>query len=276
MSHVAPVRVGRIEVRTICEGFAPIALADEFPNIDVDWDTERATYPWAFHGAAAWPWHVHAFVVETPEATVVVDTGVGPFGPYRAWEHWDVEAWSGEDLAAVSNVVLTHLHADHAGGIERAELEPRFPNAGYHLHPADLRHFEGAHEDAYVAIRPAQRLESLGVLRTTDVNHDVAPGVRVIHTPGHTPGHRSVLVRDGEDGLLLTGDLLHLPIQIREREWFSAHDEDALLGVASRRLMLWRAESHAYRVAVPHFAQPFGRVEQGRWTSDHTGDGTVA
>jgi len=119
-------------------------------------------------------------------------------------------------------------------------------------------------------------LESLGVLRTTDVNHDVAPGVRVIHTPGHTPGHRSVLVRDGEDGLLLTGDLLHLPIQIREREWFSAHDEDALLGVASRRLMLWRAESHAYRVAVPHFAQPFGRVEQGRWTSDHTGDGTVA
>ena len=268
MSHVAPVRVGRIEVRTICEGFAPLALDEEFPGVDVDWDAVRAAHPWAFLGALAWPWHVLAFVVETPEATAVIDTGVGPFGPYRPWEHWNADAWEGEDLSRVSNVVLTHLHADHAGGIERAELEPRFPNAAYHLHPADLRHFEGAHEDAYVAIRPAQRLESLGLLRTTDVNHDLMTGVRVIHTPGHTPGHRSVLVRDGDDGLLLTGDLLHLPIQIREREWFSEHDEDALLGVASRRLLLWRAESKAYRVAVPHFAEPFGRIMGGRWVHD--------
>ena len=61
--------------------------------------------------------------------------------------------------------MLTHLHADHAGGVEAAELQPRFANAAYHLHPADLRYFEGAHEDSYVAIRPAQRLESLGVLQ---------------------------------------------------------------------------------------------------------------
>ena len=268
MSHVPAIRVGRIEIRTVCEGFAPLALTEEFRGTPVDWDAERRDTPWAFHGEDAWPWHVHAFVVETPTATVVVDTGVGPFGPYRPWEHWDAEAWGGEDLASVSNVVLTHLHADHAGGVERAELEPRFPNAAYHLHPADLRFFEGAREDAYVAIRPAERLESLGVLRMDGTNHDVVPGVRVVHSPGHTPGHRSVLVRDGDEGLLLTGDLLHLPLQIRERQWFSAHDEDPLLGVASRRLLLWRAESHGYRVGVPHFAEPFGRIMDGRWFHD--------
>jgi glyoxylase-like metal-dependent hydrolase (beta-lactamase superfamily II) len=268
MSHVAAVRVGRIEVRTICEGYAPIALADEFPGYDIDWEAARTAYPWSFAAAAAWPWHVHAFVVETPDATVVVDTGVGSFGPYRPWQHAERDAWSGVDLASVSTVVLTHLHADHAGGIESAESQPRFPNAAYHLHPADLRHFDEAHEDAYVAIRPARRLESLGVLRTSDTNHDVVPGVRVIHTPGHTPGHRSVLVRDADEGLLLTGDLLHLPVQIHEREWFSEHDEDPLLGVASRRLMLWRAESHAYRVGVPHFAEPFGRIVEGHWRGD--------
>jgi glyoxylase-like metal-dependent hydrolase (beta-lactamase superfamily II) len=265
MSHVAPVRVGRCEVRTICEGFAPIALADEFAGRPVNWAAEREAHPWAFHGVEAWAWHVHAFVVETPDETVVVDAGVGPFGPYRPWEHWNADAWDGEDLAAVSHVVLTHLHADHAGGVERAELEPRFPNAAYHLHPADLRFFEGAHEDAYVAIRPAERLEELGVLRTEGTNHDVVPGIRLIHSPGHTPGHRSVLLRDDGVGLALTGDLLHLPLQVREREWFSAHDEDPLLGVASRRLLLWRAASQGYRVAVSHFAEPFGRIEDGRW-----------
>ena len=265
MSHISPIHVGRFEIRTICEGFAPLPLDGELPGEQVDWKIERAAYPWAFHGFASWPWHVHAFVIETPSDLVVVDTGVGPFGPYRPWEHWNAEAWAKEDLTDVTHVAVTHLHADHAGGIEAAELEPRFPNADYHLHPADLRFFEGAHEDAYVAIRPAERLESLGVLRTIDTNHDVAEGVRLLHSPGHTPGHRCILVRDRDEGLLLSGDLLHMPVQIAEREAFSAHDEDPLLGVASRRRLLWRAEQGGYRVGVSHFAEPFGRIENGRW-----------
>jgi glyoxylase-like metal-dependent hydrolase (beta-lactamase superfamily II) len=265
MTHASPVHVGRFEIRTVCEGFAALALAEEFPTHAVDWVAERAAYPWGYHGLNGWAWHVHAFVIETPAAVVVVDSGVGPFGPYRPWQHWNADAWDKEDLEVVSHVALTHLHADHAGGIEAAELEPRFPNAAYHLHPADFRYFEGAHEDAYVAIRPAERLESLGLLRTIDANHDVAPGVRVIHAPGHTPGHRGVLVRDRDEGLLLIGDLVHQPIQIVERQWFSEHDEDPLLGVASRRVLLWRAETNGYRVGVSHFAEPFGRIEDGRW-----------
>ena len=268
MTHVSAVHVGRFEIRTICEGFAPLPLAEEFPAQRVDWPAERTRYPWAFHGDHAWAWHVHAFVIETPSALVVVDTGVGPFGPYRPWEHWNADAWAKEDLAEVTHVALTHLHADHAGGIEASELQPRFPNAAYHLHPADFRYFEGAHPDAYVAIRPAERLESLGVLRTMDTDHDIAPGVRVLHAPGHTPGHRGVLVHDGDEGLVLTGDLLHLPLQIAERQWLSEHDEDPLLAVASRRLMLWRAETGGHRVAVSHFAEPFGRIEDGRWIGD--------
>ena len=267
MTHVAPVRVGRCEIRTICEGFAPLMLLEEFPGTEVDWAAERAAYPWGYHRRGAWAWHVHAFVIESPDGVIVVDTGVGPFGPYRPWEHWNADAWGEEDLASVAHVVLTHLHADHAGGVEAAELEPRFANAAYHLHPADMRYFEDAHEDAYVAIRPAERLESLGVLRTEGTDHDVAPGVRVVHAPGHTPGHRAVLVRDRGDGMLLTGDLLHQPIQIVQRMWLSEHDEDPLLGVGSRRLLLWRAESHGYRIGVSHFAEPFGRIDGGRWTS---------
>jgi glyoxylase-like metal-dependent hydrolase (beta-lactamase superfamily II) len=268
MSHVAPIRVGRIEIRTICEGFAPLPLADELTGETVDWDAERSAYPWGFHGEKAWGWHVHAFVVDTPDGRVLVDTGVGPFGPYRPWEHWQADAWDGLDVASVTHVALTHLHADHAGGVEEIEARPRFPNASYHVHPADLRYFEEAGDGSYVAIRPAERLEALGVLRTEGTNHDLVPGVRLVHAPGHTPGHRSVLVRDGDDGLLLTGDLLHQPTQIERRGSASDHDEDPLLGVASRRLLLWRAESHGYRLGVSHFAKPFGRIVDGRWSSE--------
>jgi glyoxylase-like metal-dependent hydrolase (beta-lactamase superfamily II) len=105
-------------------------------------------------------------------------------------------------------------------------------------------------------------------LRTAGTNHDNVPGVRLVHAPGHTPGHRAVLLSDGDEGLMLTGDLLHQPVQIAEREWFSAHDEDPLLGVASRRLLLWRAESHGYRIGVSHFAEPFGSIERGHWVGD--------
>jgi glyoxylase-like metal-dependent hydrolase (beta-lactamase superfamily II) len=267
MSHVPPIHVGRFEIRTICEGFAPLPLDEEFPGRSVRWAAERADHPWAFAGDAAWAWHVHAFVIEGPRQTVVVDTGVGSFGPYRPWASSDVGAWDDEDLEGVGEVVLTHLHADHAGGIASGDV-PRFPNATYHLHPADLRAFAEAGDDDYVAVRPARRLAELGVLHREGTNHDVLPGVRVVHTPGHTPGHRSVLLRDHDEGLLLTGDLLHLPVQITQQEWFSEHDEDPLLGVASRRLMLWRAESHGYRVGVSHFAEPFGRVVDRRWAGD--------
>jgi glyoxylase-like metal-dependent hydrolase (beta-lactamase superfamily II) len=270
MSHVAPVHVGRFEIRTICEGFAPIPLADELPGESVDWAAERAAYPWSFHDASSWAWHVHAFVVETPAGVVVVDTGVGPFGPYRPWEHWEADAWGGEDPSAVTHVALTHLHADHAGGVEETEHRPRFPNASYHVHPSDLQHFEGADDGSYVAIRPAERLAALGVLRTEGTNVDVVAGVRLVHSPGHTPGHRSVLVRDGDEGLLLTGDLLHQPTQIYHRAAASDHDEDPLLGVASRRLLLWRCESHGYRLGVSHFAEPFGLIEGGRWARSTT------
>jgi glyoxylase-like metal-dependent hydrolase (beta-lactamase superfamily II) len=267
MTHVEPVAVGRCTVRTICEGFAPMPLADELPDSGVSWERERVTFPWAFLGADAWAWHVHAFVVETPAGVVLIDTGTGSFGPYRPWANADPDAWAELDVADVEHVVLTHLHADHAGGMEDERSEPRFPNAAYHLHPSDLRHFESEHPDAYVAVRPAERLEELGVLRTQDANHDVAPGVRVVHAPGHTPGHRAVLIQDGGQALLLTGDLLHLPTHAANPMWPSSHDEDALLGVASRRLLLWRAQTHAWRVAVSHFARPFGAVTDAGWVA---------
>jgi len=76
-----------------------------------------------------------------------------------------------------------------------------------------------------------------------------------------------VIVRDGGETLLITGDLLHLPVQVAYPDRASSHDEDPFLGCASRRLTLWLAAAHGWRVAVNHFAEPWGQVDDG-WRSD--------
>lgn len=264
MSHVEPVRVGRFEVETVCEGFAPLPLDDECPDRVVDWETERAAHPWVFYGADSWAWHVHAFVVRGPSGVTLVDSGVGAFGPWRPWASNDPDAWAGVDPGSVDHLVLTHLHADHAGGTVTAD-QPRFPNAVVHVHPGDWSWFANTGDDEYVARRALVAVERAGSLDLDGADREITPGISVRHTPGHTPGHRSVVIRDGDDALLVTGDLLHLPIQAAHPDWPSNHDDDPRIAAVSRRLTLWRAADAGWRVAVNHFAAPFGRAAPDGW-----------
>lgn len=266
MGHVAPVRVGDLDVEVICEGFALLPLDGECPGRSVDWESERRAHPWAFQGVDAWRWHVHAFVIRGRSSVTVVDSGVGGYGPWRPWATSDVSAWEGTDVAEVGHVILTHLHADHAGGVV-VDGAPRFPNALVHVHPGDRQAFADADEDEdYVVGASLRVLEEGGMLDLDDTDREVAPGIWVRHTPGHTPGHRSVLVRDGGDTLLIAGDLLHLPIQASRPEWPSSHDADPRIGAIVRRLTLWRAQTEGWGVAVGHFGEPFGHVDDTGWS----------
>ncbi len=271
MTHVEPLRMGDVGIAVACYGFAPLDLADECPGHDVDWQAERARHAWAFLDGRSWPWHVHAFVATGPWGTAVIDTGVGSYPPYRPWATGSglaaEEAFDevGSDPGDVGLVVLSHLHADHAGGAWAGE-SPRFPNARYVVHEADVAFFADGHEP-YAAVREARLLRDLGMLDTDPDDREVAPGLRVIHTPGHTPGHRSVVLDAGEATVLITGDLLHLPIQARHPSWPSSHDEDPERGAASRAAALGLAAEDSWLVGVPHFARPFGRIDDGGWRS---------
>lgn len=271
MSHVEPLRLGSIEIDVACYGFAPLDLADECPGQQVEWDAERSAHPWAFHDDASWPWHVHAFVARGPWGTAVLDTGVGAYPPYRSWAPGTAitadEAFAGVPLdpTEVDLVVLSHLHADHAGGVWAGDA-PRFPTARHLLHEADAEFFGDRHEP-YAAVTEIEALRDLDMLDTDPRDREVAPGLRVVHTPGHTPGHRSTVLEAGDAAVLVTGDLLHVPIQAAHPDWPSSHDEDPATGAASRVAMLARAGSGSWAVAVPHFARPFGTVGPGEWRS---------
>ena len=276
MSHVEPFCVGPFEVSTVCQGFAPLDLADECPGRDVDWHAERERHPWAFHDDDSWAWHVHAFAVRGPDGTAMVDSGLGAYPPFRPWGPGSGstpdEAYASADVdpAQVQLVVLSHLHADHAGGTWAAD-SPRFPNARYVLHEADLEFFTSSPDpDAYVAVDELRRIEALGMLDADPADREVMPGICVVHTPGHTPGHRSVLLEAGDESLLLTGDLVHVPVQAAHPTWLSSHDDDPETGAASRAAILGRAVTGAWLVGVQHFALPFGRVEDLGWVTSRS------
>lgn len=268
MTHVEPLRIGRFEIGVVCQGYAALDLADECPGNDVDWAAERARHPWAFLEPASWAWHVHAFAVRGPGFLAMVDTGTGTFPPFRPWaaagdhsaEH--ALAAAGVDPDEVGLVVLTHLHADHAGGAWRDD-RPRFSNARYVLHEADLAHFLAERDPAdYSAAGDLLRVREAGLLDDDPEDRELAPGVAVVHTPGHTPGHRSVVL-DGR--AVLTGDLLHLPVQAWHADWPSSHDVDPELGADSRRRLMIEAAARRWVVGVPHFARPFGMVDEAGW-----------
>ena len=264
-----PVRIGGVEVRVICEGFARFPLDDELPDERVDWEAERAVHPWAFYDTRSWAWHVHAFAIVTQAGVVMVDSGLGGYPPYRPWaEHTEPDgalAAAGVDVRDVRAVVHTHLHADHAGGAV-LDGRPRFPNAVHHVHPADWSFFGQPDKvGGYTARGPMVELERLGMLDLTEEDHEVLGGLRVVHAPGHTPGHRAAVLEAGDAVLVLTGDLLHVPAQVQHASARSWHDEDPDEGSRSRVRILSSAREGAWQVAVSHFPRPFGTVGEEGW-----------
>ena len=273
--HAPNLQIGKAEITVVCQGWAPLPLAEECPGHDVSWDDQRALYPWAFAEQHAWRWHVHGSAVRTPSGLTMVDTGLGEALPYAPWAPGEgvsaerAYAEAGVDPAEVTIVVLTHLHPDHSGGIGNPAGEPRFPNARHVLHPDDWDFLHRSDLDGYSALaRPAfDRLHSLGMLDLDPSDREVTLGLDVVHTPGHTPGHRSVILRSGGETVLLTGDLVHLPVQIAHPSWPSSHDEDPDEGARSRSAAIARAAEGSWAVVVPHFARPFGTVTEHGWNS---------
>ena len=267
-----PFTLGSFEVVPLCDGWAPLPLSDEIPGVDVDWNAERDRYPWAFpvDDPTSWAWHVHAFLVRHPDGIALVDTGIGHFGrpPFDVTGRIDDELRAmGVAPEDVSTVVLTHLHADHSGAVCGPDGTLRFPNARHHVHPDDWSFFATERSPGDFTGRFAMSIvEDVGLLDLEGGDHDVGQGLSLLHAPGHTPGHRVVRIDDGNDTLVLTGDLLHTTPQISRPQARSNHDEDPEVASRERARIIEAALMKGWALGVSHFGRPFGRVEADGWT----------
>lgn len=241
------MRVGALDVAILVDAEGSFAtVAEAFPSLDVP---DR------------WRLPVNAVVIRGGGRTVLVDTGVGPepraFMP-GAGAHIPAElARAGSSVADVDLVVHTHLHVDHVG------WDGFFPNARYVVPVDDWSYFM---TEESLAQRPHLRdrvepLRDAGLVVLADGDLDVVPGVRLVPTPGHTPGHSSVFIESEGEELVVLGDVVVHELQLADSDLVYVSDHDAALAAATRKQVLGQLADSGTDLIVSHFHGP-GRVNR--------------
>ncbi|MEV0087944.1 MBL fold metallo-hydrolase [Saccharopolyspora sp. NPDC050642] len=219
----------------------------------------------------------HSFALVVGGLRVLVDTGIGN-GKTRANPAWhDLRTDYPERLVgagfapdSVDLVVLTHLHTDHVGWNtrdERGEWVPTFPRARYVVSRAERGFWAGYDMDEprrQMFRDSVHPVEDAGLLDLVDVpaeGAEIAPGLRLLPTPGHTPGHVAVRLSSGGETALITGDCVHHPVQLAEPDIGSCVDIDPEQAGATRRSVLASLADTGTLLLGTHFPPPTaGRV----------------
>ena len=207
---------------------------------------------------------IHTFAIRCGDRRIIVDTCFGndhelPGIGALHTTHLDSLADAGFDRHSVDTVVCTHLHFDHVGWntmLVDGQWVPTFPNAEYLFGAAAHAHWS-KHEQAYDGLDECiVPIIDAGLHRFVETDHRLTPEVRLVPTPGHTPGHVSVLIESADQAALITGDMVHHPVQIVRHEWSSVPDHDAVVSVATRRAVFADVAERGALVLGTHFAEP--------------------
>ncbi len=220
-------------------------------------------------------------LIQTGRHALLVDTGAGGSSSTGGAVFARLEM-EGLRPADVDTVVLTHVHPHHIGGAVDSRGRPAFPNARYVLAEKEWEYWKSSHavldslrvpQNAKAAIGVAARrcLEAVRhQIEPIGQETEVAPGVRAVPAPGHTPGHMAVLIVSEGDRLLNIGDAAAHPLHLEQPDWENGFDLDPAQAVATRRELLERSAAENMRVMAFHFPFPsFGRVAAqagGGWT----------
>jgi glyoxylase-like metal-dependent hydrolase (beta-lactamase superfamily II) len=217
-------------------------------------------------------------IIRTPHHVVLIDTCYGNDKnlPRRPSWHMSTDATYMRNLAAlglsvddVDFVMCTHLHADHVGWNTRREngrWVPTFPNARYLFSAEELAFWtaSNAAEPLPHMVESVLPIVAAGRVDLITSTHELGDHIRLLPTPGHTPDHFAVRLGRAHDTAVVTGDLLHSPLQMRYPHLKMRLDVDADQAVATRRGFLERYAETDTLCCTAHFPSPStGRI--ARW-----------
>ena len=214
---------------------------------------------------------INTFLLQWPERSVLVDTGTGKaFGDAAGRLPANLQA-AGIAPGDVDAVAMTHLHADHFGGLLDDAGTRAFPNAELWVAEAEMAYWQ---DDAMKAAAPEERRGTFDMARTktrpyADKMHrfqygEIMPGLEAIALPGHTPGHTGYMLSSAGETLLIWGDIFHVPVlQAARPEVGTGFDTDPAQAIQTRRHTLERAVTEDLLVTGMHMSFPgFARISR--------------
>jgi len=263
-------RIGALEVAALSDGAPDRALGGFFHGIEpAEWTRALGiTDP-----EQPLPFNFGTFLIRGDSHVTLVDTGNGARmkgqGTPGGGELLERLAEIGVAPAEVDTIVHTHLHGDHCGWDVNDEAEGAltFPNATIHLHQRELEYWTSGESDgnaqaAYSRSRIVP-VEAAGHVRTFDGEHAISEAMTMVPTPGHTPGHCSVLLASNGEHLLIAGDAAHHPVHFEHHDWLPGVDLDPAESSRSRAKLAALAADRGALVTGGHFPiLTLGRVER--------------
>lgn len=267
------MRVGNIEISALRDGwfFPPEGYLGEGAHPErhegfQDPESRTARLP------------VGCFLLRTPSQSLLIDTGVGPL-PEATVRELAREGYrfvggelplalheAGRTPQEIDAILCTHLHLDHCGGLVGADGGAAFENAVLWIGRADWERFvlgrEGSMTDGVRAV--LEERFRRGRVELLEGDRAIASGVTALATPGHTPGHYSVVVSAGTERAFILGDAVTCPAQLALTEWHALSDVDPHLAARTRESLFHELERGGDAATGCHFpGLEFGRVLRG-------------
>jgi glyoxylase-like metal-dependent hydrolase (beta-lactamase superfamily II) len=273
VEHMKTWKVGRVEITRLVEVWKWeddiwMALEDAKPEL-------VKAQPWLLpdHVTADGRMFINfqAFVVKAGKRRIMIDTCIGAdrerqfpvFTQMRTTFMEDLAA-AGVSAATVDTVLCTHLHFDHVGWnthLVNGRWVPTFPNARYlfsrkeYDHWLMLRDTGGYHGINHLSDAVDPVIEA-GLVDFIPDDHSISEEIHLFPTPGHTPGHVSVHISSQGQEAVITGDMMHHPIQVAMPEHAATFDMDKPAGAKTRVEFVNRFREKPVLVIGSHFADP--------------------
>jgi glyoxylase-like metal-dependent hydrolase (beta-lactamase superfamily II) len=260
------VKVGDIDVLVISDGVLPITAVTMATNAAPEdlsaWLEDMYLPP------EVTDWPLNVAVVRSGGKTILVDSGLGTEFPDfpRAGQLAARLVAAGIEPAAVTDVVLTHLHMDHIGGLLVDGLRNRLrPDLRVHLASAEAEFW--TQPDFSRTVMPAPIPDVLrrtatrfldvyrGQLRPFETEYEVAPGVVLRRTGGHTPGHSIVRLESRGEALTFAGDAVFQP-GFDNPEWQNGFEHDPEESARVRIRLLGELAASGEALVATHLPFP--------------------